>query len=145
MGRVLAAVVLALVSAGGDAYGSPEARRAALGESFPLRVGESALIEAEALRIGFASVPVDSRCPKGETCVWEGDAIVRIRLQRGSGEKGTLDLHTSAGGRRADWGDWSIRLVSLKPHPVSGRPVRAKDYVATLEATRGSSAEAEAR
>ena len=26
------------------------------------------------LRFGFGSVPADSRCPKGETCIWEGDA-----------------------------------------------------------------------
>ncbi len=145
MSRVLAAVVVALALAGGDAHGSTEARRATLGESFPLRVGESALIEAEALRIRFGSVPADSRCPKGESCIWEGDATVRIRVQRGPGEKGMLDLHTSVGARRAGWGDWSIRLVSLDPYPVSGRPVRTEDYVATLEATRGSSAEGEVR
>jgi hypothetical protein len=143
---VLAALVVALACAGADARGSAEERRAALGESFPLRVGESAFIEAEALRIGFGSVPADSRCPKGETCIWEGDATVRIWVERGSGEKGMLDLHTSArGGRAAGWEDWSIRLLSLDPYPISGRTIRTEDYVATLEVTRGSAAEGEVR
>jgi hypothetical protein len=61
--------------------GSSEPKGVALGESFQLNVGESVQIEAEALQIGFEDVSGDSRCPKGEQCIWEGDATVRVWLQ----------------------------------------------------------------
>ncbi len=140
------AAVAVLVSATGPAGGSPEARKVALGQSFPLEVGGSALIEAEALRIGFRGVPTDSRCPKGETCIWEGDATVQVWVQRGSEEKKARELHTSSRGpASAAFEIWSIRLVALEPYAVAGRAIRLADYVATLEVTRGAPAEGDIR
>lgn len=146
MRRALLAVVAILGSASGHAEGPAEGRKVALGESFTLRVGESALLEVEALRIGFQAVPTDSRCPKGENCIWEGDAIVRVWVQRGSGAKEERELHTSEREPgAADFESWTIRLVALDPYPVSGRTIRQADYIATLRVTRGSSAEGEIR
>jgi hypothetical protein len=142
-------LVAAVMTAGGvaeDTRDPSEPRRVTLGEGFRLKIGEAVLIGEEGLRVGFESVPTDSRCPKGENCIWEGDAVVGIWVRRGSAEKRGFNLHTSGRGPgAADYDGWSVRLVALDPYPVSGRPVRRGDYVATLEVTRGSSGEGEIR
>ena len=63
---------------------------ASLDEDFQLRIGQSAVISAANMEIGFEAVTSDSRCGKGEQCVWEGDATVRIwlRIDGGARESG---------------------------------------------------------
>lgn len=144
--RTLLAFVMLLAPCIGGTDLFPEARKVALAERFSLRVGESALVESEALGLGFLGVPTDSRCPKGESCIWEGDATVRVWVQRASEARELRELHTSARGpAAASFEGWSIRLVALDPYPVTGRTVRQADYVATLQVTRESSAEEESR
>jgi hypothetical protein len=89
------------------------------------------------LALTFEAVVEDSRCPAGATCVWEGDAIVRIRID-GAGVKPsiyTLHLH-GRGAREIVHGDVRIHLLSLAPLPTSDGPPRAGDYRATLVARR---------
>lgn len=137
MRRALLWLVVVLAWAGGCAAGPSESTRAALGESFTLKVGESARIEAAALRIGFEDVPTDSRCPRGVECVWEGDATVRVRAQRASRAGERLELHTSAREQTSVvYEGYEIRLLQLAPYPVSGGTIEQTDYEATLEVTR---------
>jgi hypothetical protein len=140
MRSAVAVLVTILVSAMGGIDAS-EPDRVTLGKSFVLRVGESVQIGTEELRIGFEDVAADSRCPKGERCIWEGDATVRVWLQRESQAKEMCELHTST----KDDGpagalSYEVRLRRLDPHPISGRTIAKEDYRATLEVTRGSSA-----
>jgi hypothetical protein len=108
-------------------------------QSFPLRVGESAILAATGLEIAFEAVTSDSRCGKGEVCVWEGDAIVRLRLQAAGGVPVMRDLHTASGQPGAtDYEGHTIRLVDLHPAAFSGRSIAQADYVATLHVTPGS-------
>jgi Zn finger protein HypA/HybF involved in hydrogenase expression len=132
---------VALVPAAGSMAGSSQPHKAALGARFTLRIGESAQIEAEALQIAFEDVPTDSRCPRGEQCIREGDATVRLRLQKAPGPGERLELRTAPKEQSAmRFLSYEVRLVRLDPYPVSGRPIARGDYVATLELTRGSTA-----
>jgi hypothetical protein len=105
----------------------------ALGERFSLKVGQSAQTRDGAWRVGFEGVGADSRCPKGEQCVWAGDATVRVWLQSGSGPRAARELHTAPALAQATRvPGHELRLVLLEPYPVAARlPVMA-DYVATL-------------
>jgi hypothetical protein len=136
-------VALAILwSAGGYAAGSSEAVKVALDESFTLRVGQSTVVDGATLEIGFQAVSSDSRCPKGEVCIWEGDATVCLWVRSAAGTKEKLVLHTSSKGPSAtDFGDWSIRLVTLGPYPITGRSILQSDYVVTLQVTYGASGE----
>jgi hypothetical protein len=137
--RALLGLVVVLAWAGGCAAGPSEPKRAALGESFTLKAGESAQIEAEALQIGFEDVPTDSRCPTDVQCVWEGDATVRVTAQKASRAGERLELHTSASEQTSVlYEGYGIRLLQLAPYPVSGRTIEQADYEVTLEVTRGS-------
>lgn len=137
-------VFVATLASVASVAGSSEPKSVALGESFELKVGESAQIEAEALQIGFEGVPADSRCPKGEQCIWEGDATVRIWLQKAPETKETHELHTSPKEQSAAMSElgYEVKLLRIDPYPISGRTTERGDYVATLELTRGSSASA---
>jgi hypothetical protein len=126
-----------LLPALGCAANPSEAQAANRPDRFTLRVGESASIEGASLEVGFLEVASDSRCPKGERCVREGDATVRIWVQRGAGAKEKRDLHTS--GKAPDSADdsgYEVRLLRLAPEPVSGRTIEQRDYVATLQVSR---------
>ena len=144
MASAFAAVFTAFVLLGGVAASPP--CQAALGKAFRLRVGESARVEKEALEVGFQDVPADSRCPKGEQCIREGEAIVRVWFQKGDQARETLELRTSpkeAGVAGA--GGFEVRLLHLDPYPVTGRTLERGQYVATLELSRGSGASSESR
>ena len=107
--------------------------RAGPGQPFSLRVGESARTDDGALVIGFEGVTADSRCPKGERCVWAGDATVRVWLQQGGGPRLTHELHTASNTPHAENApSHGLRLVRLDPVPITGRAIAQGDYVATL-------------
>jgi hypothetical protein len=119
--------------------GPSEPKSVALGQSFELRVGESARIEAEALQIGFEDVSADSRCPKGDQCTWEGDATVRVWLRTASETRETHELHTSSKEPvAASYRGYGISLLRLDPYPRSGRTIARGAYLATFEVILGS-------
>jgi len=144
--RFASVFVATLASVAGSVAGASPPETVALGESFDLRVGESARIEAEALQIGFEDVSADSRCPKGERCIREGDATVRVWLQKAPGPRERHELHTSSKeqGAVSDLG-YGVNLLRLAPYPVTGRTIERRDYRATLEVTRRSPAPPDSR
>jgi hypothetical protein len=108
----------------------------AAAESLRLEPGQAATAAGGVLTITFVEVVADSRCPRGETCVWEGDAVLRFALQCGD-ERATVELHTSARYARAGgFAGWRVELVAFEPAPVSGKPAPTAP-VATLAVSRG--------
>ncbi len=115
---------------------APEAR-AVLGQRFDLRVGETAVLQAETLTITFERVAEDSRCPRDTTCVWEGDAAIRLAVRGADAAAGTLTLHTQAAAvREAEFQEYRVRLVQLAPWPQTSGGIPADRYVATLTVSR---------
>ena len=51
-----------------------------LGQEVELKLGQTASIEAKALKVKFAGVISDSRCPTGATCVWEGEVSCTLEI-----------------------------------------------------------------
>ncbi len=115
-----------------------------VGKAFRLKPGQSAQAAGQALRVGFDGVVADSRCPKGEQCVWAGDATVKVWLQQGSGPKQTRELHVAPGAAQTATAlGHELRVVSLDPYPVTGKTIANADYVATLMLNRGAAADPE--
>ena len=104
---------------------------------FSLKVGEVAQLVGGALQIGVEGVTADSRCPKGEQCVWAGDATVRVWLRQGSGPKELRELHAAPGSAPAvGILGHGLTLVRLEPAPVTGRTIAGNAYLATLRLSR---------
>jgi hypothetical protein len=132
--KLAAATIMAsLVWTGCSVAGPAAPARFEPSESFSLKVGDSAQTADGALRIGFEGVTADSRCPKGVQCMWAGDAVVRLWLQRGAGQKQVRELHTARGATQAAPApDQDVQLLRLEPYPVAGKTLGPADYVLTL-------------
>jgi hypothetical protein len=134
------ATVLTLVlgfAACGTPPETPSAPHVALGEEFTLKTGQTASVAEGALIVRFESVSNDSRCPRGVTCIWEGDAVVAVSAHRGSAAANRHELHTSGlYARQATEGPFRIELVRLDPLPVEGTGVNPQEYAASFKVTR---------
>lgn len=112
------------------------AQAARVGREFKVRAGRTVTLGGENLRLRFASVAEDSRCPEGVNCVWAGNAevLIEVGAKGGRGRK-LLRLSTNAGARGAVEGKYlryTVRLVGLSPRPREGRKIPAGEYTATL-------------
>ena len=106
---------------------------ALLGREFELRISGVARISGEPLTITLESVVTDSRCPTNTTCVFEGDAIVRLNLEGANAGRLTLELHTQANGpREGRFQTYGIRLVRLAPERQNSSAIPSDQYIATL-------------
>ena len=100
--RSLIVPIAWLATIGGCAATPPQAPAASAEATQPeaadveirLQAGQEIEVDGADLRISIAGVDSDSRCAKGETCVWEGSAAVRLAITGASGTQ-QLTLHTS--------------------------------------------------
>jgi hypothetical protein len=135
-----------LVSVAGLVVASAsEAKVVALGQRFSLKIGESAQVEGEGLAIGFESVVTDSRCPKGEQCIREGEATIRVWLRKAPGARETQELEVSSEDSGLSYQGYELRALRLDPYPISGKAVERTQYSALLELARGSSPPSDSR
>ncbi|RQO59706.1 hypothetical protein DBR47_09935 [Paucibacter sp. KBW04] len=108
-----------------------EPRLVEIDTAFQLPVGGSAQLRGSDLRVGFDAVVRDSRCPKGVQCVWAGEAVVRVWLQRASASRQSLEMRLPVDGEASAQGQ-PLRLIRLEPLPVGGKTIATADYVLTL-------------
>jgi hypothetical protein len=100
----------------------------------PLRLhfGETAAVAGSSTGVTFADVS-DSRCPATVSCIWAGDAAVRLDEQ--NGESVTLHTNSSAGPQSARLGGLVITLERVEPEPAE-KALSKNDYVVTLRTSR---------
>jgi hypothetical protein len=82
----------------------------------------------------------DSRCPRGVTCVWAGEAIARIDVQdeQGARHEITLTLGPNPGQERARVAHAELRLVDALPYPRAGVAVEPDVIRAVVVLSPGS-------
>jgi hypothetical protein len=131
MKRCLTAWLFVLLAAGACA-----GQTARVGSEFKLGAGRSATLDGGSLRVRFARVASDSRCPVDVNCVWAGNAEILVEVGgRGWRGRRTLRLDTDARARGASevrYGRYTLRLVGLSPQPRGGRKIAPGRYTATL-------------
>ncbi|HSK18347.1 MAG TPA: hypothetical protein VK912_04360 [Longimicrobiales bacterium] len=136
---VLLAVALSAVSCGRTtepvSHGS-ELRVVEAGDTLTLQYGDSALLGRSGPSITFSAIEADSRCPVDVTCVWAGDAHVRLDGSRGAGRE-PLELHTGIEPTEAEFAGYRIRLLDVSPPRREGDDVRPADYSVRLAISRG--------
>lgn len=83
------------------------------------------------IKIKFLDVLDDSRCPKGQTCVWAGNAKVKIQVFSGR-RASVFEINTNLSPQIATIGGYEIKLDSLEPRPdTAGKPDKGL-YVAVF-------------
>ena len=103
-----------------------------LNQDFSLRPGQSAMVAAAGLTVGFQAVLEDSRCPVNSDCVWAGNAKVALDVVDVEGRSIATTLNTELEPRTARVGSFELRLISLAPRPELGVPIPRREYTVTL-------------
>lgn len=103
-----------------------------LDQEFSVKIGQRTEIKTEELQIKFTSVLEDSRCPKGEQCIWQGNGKIELELVRAKNESASVSLNTASGPSEADYQGYRIRLTALNPYPVMNQAIPQENYEATL-------------
>jgi hypothetical protein len=111
---------------------------AVLDREFKIKYGQELTVKGQDLKVTFASLLDDSRCPVNATCVWEGDAEILIGVRQAKGEGSQIALHTNQKFSQAGkYQQYVIRLVALDPYPRLDFEAKPGDYVATLLIKKG--------
>ncbi len=133
---------LSTAGGNGNAAGAMQAVR--LNRPFSLRAGQQVTVKGERLRIKFVEVEEDSRCPANVTCVWAGNAAVRLEFSTSRRDRKSLTLNTANSstlvGERQYHG-YKVRLLGLNPYPQSDQKIGARDYVVTLVVSKDRAAQ----
>lgn len=104
-----------------------------LGREFSLKPGETVAIQGTRLTVAFESVLDDSRCPADVVCIWQGEAVLALRVSEG-GQPSRLDLTTNAPEKGV--GSYRVRLARVEPYPFAGKPIEPGEYRVTLTVTK---------
>ena len=142
MQRIWVLAVLAVLPIAGCRPAHAEPTEAGLGRPFVLQGGQQVTIPGEDLRLRFAQVLEDSRCPELVECIWTGQARIVVIADTGvvgtaGGEPTPVEFNTNpAPGltmASARVNEFTIMLESLDPYPQTpGDQFALEDYRATL-------------
>ena len=135
LGVVLALLLLACNSSPTDPSSSLAIRDATI----VLPFGSSSQVNSD-LRVSFAQVVEDSRCPASVVCVWQGNGAIRLDITTGHGAQ-SITLNTAAGTgfpHDASAAGYTFTLVELAPQRQTPDRIEAQQYRATIRVTRVS-------
>ena len=100
------------------------------GTQVQLRLDQPA--EVEGLVLTWLSFE-DSRCPQGVTCVWAGEALVRINVREaGADREISLKLGSPPEEATTTTAHHEIQLTAVEPYPKHGTEVSRGERHATL-------------
>jgi hypothetical protein len=107
-----------------------------LDRDFSLGGGQEATIDGENLRVRFAEVREDSRCPALVNCVWTGRARIAVDVWAGETPPSTVvfTINPAPGQnvQTARVDGYTVTLRRLDPYPQAPEPIPFGDYRATL-------------
>jgi hypothetical protein len=90
-------------------------------QPFTLRPGEQAALPRQA-SLRYVGVDNDSRCPPTVTCVWAGDAQVKLVFEQ-AGKAVDVVLHSADPSPRP-LQQWTLTLVALEPGAAPAATLR---------------------
>lgn len=85
-------------------------------ETLSIRLGQSGLADKGKVAIKFVAIVEDSRCPVGTTCVWAGNAKVKLAVSRGKNRR-TVEVNTALDPKFVTVFGYKIRIAELTPRP----------------------------
>ncbi len=105
------------------------------GQSFGLRLGESAAIDGGTLIVGFINVLADTRCPQGSECAEPGAAGVVLVVQSLTAlDQIQIDVPPS-GDVDVVFDGFTIYVIDVRPEAQESVVIDAIDYIIGLRIT----------
>lgn len=102
-------------------------------DSVRILVGQT--IAVGNVRVRFAAVEADSRCPSDVVCVWAGDAVATFVAEQNcncDSPAYDLKLHTTLEPKSGTVYGNRIELLRVTPYPNTTTPIKRDEYVAWL-------------
>ena len=106
-------------------------------DSVRVRVGQTIVVGD--IRVRFEAVESDSRCPMDVVCVWAGDAVANLVVERNCECESPalqLKLHTFLEPRNGVAYGNRVELRVLSPYPNSQSTIKPEAYSAWLRIVR---------
>jgi hypothetical protein len=103
------------------------------GKQIAVKINSETSVDRGKLRISFAELIEDSRCPKGTTCVWAGEGKIKIGVKKAGSNETFVELSTMNGRNTVAFGPYQISLIDLKPRPAANVRIDRRSYTAMLE------------
>ncbi|MEQ1922196.1 MAG: hypothetical protein ABL952_06780 [Pyrinomonadaceae bacterium] len=105
-------------------------------ENVTIRVGGHAISKTGKITVKVIEVLEDSRCPVNVTCVWAGNAKIKISLKKGRKAARTFELNSTLTPKTILFEGYEVSFVDLTPRP--GEMVKAVAFpkVVTVSITK---------
>lgn len=87
------------------------------------------------LKVKFAELVEDSRCPADTNCIWAGNAKIRVRVTK-NGKAKLIELNTMPSGAAPTFAGYTFKLTGLTPEPRSNIRINRNGYEASIEINR---------
>lgn len=131
---MMGAMVVALAACGTsvDPDVNPDTTLVPASTDMTLKVGEELSVGGSVVKIVFARVVEDSRCPTDVVCVWAGNAKVELGIRAGMGPTAPLQINTTLEPQAVDWNGIRVTLLELQPSPRAADPTQPDAYTVRI-------------
>jgi len=124
---IILSILMLLLSLG--CTGKTSEITANLGQEVELKIGQTVSIKGEQIKVKFAEVVTDSRCPNGATCIWQGEitCTVEITYFESMYSKILTQTGLTQEPSRDVFKEYSITF-SVQPYPELERDIKTNEY-----------------
>jgi hypothetical protein len=119
------------------------------GQSFQLRMNQTAFLPTSNLYVTFQSISEDSRCPeanpktgKSVACFWSGQVTANIQVSMNNGQTNQTVKLTLPGSvntktvSKDTVGNYQLEVKQILPRAIIDESIAPGDYVVTLVLTK---------
>lgn len=107
---------------------------ATIGQTFSLRIGQTATFEAEKLTVVLNDVVSDTRCPTNVNCAVSGELIVEVQVTQDGTDLGTLTLdhiYAYANKNKQNAGEFNVAVLKATPGRIYENFGKPNGYIRT--------------
>lgn len=84
-------------------------------ERFSVVIGAQKVTTTGKITVKFLEILEDSRCPPNVTCIWAGNAKIKISVKKGKKAAKTFELNSTLDSKTILFEGYDITFVDLKP------------------------------
>lgn len=105
-----------------------------LEEKFSLKIDQVVTVNPVNIKVKFLKVTEDSRCPSDVVCIWAGQVSVLLNVNNNGNDIGDvkLTLGQNKDDTVRDVGGYYLKLIEVKPYPISTKKIEQSEYIITL-------------
>lgn len=99
-------------------------------ETFSVELCEQKVTTTGKITVKFLEVLEDSRCPPHVTCIWAGNAKIKISVKKGRRAAKTFELNSTLDPKTIVFEGYDITFVDLRMIP--GEQVKVREFPKTV-------------